>query len=392
MTTSVKSTTAQPTSVQPKLFQPTLLGKTTLSNRIVMAPMTRSRTSQPGDVPNDIMATYYAQRATAGLIITEGAPISAVARGYSLTPGIYTQAHIDGWKKTTDAVHKQGGKIFIQLWHVGRRSHDSIAGEQPVSASSIKVPDKVYGPVQNSETGYGMIETSIPRTMTLDDIKTTISDFVQGAKNAMEAGFDGVELHGAHGYLIDQFMRKASNHRIDQYGGSQENRSRFLFESTKAVVDAIGADKVAIRLSPFVTEGDGQVDSEIIELTLKVLEQLAPINLAYIHFSENISKHVEVPESFRQDVRAVYANPIMVAGKMDKHKAQYLLENNYVDLVAFGTPFVTNPDFVYRIQHDIGLAEFDADARLSLYGGDEKGYIDYPFFNEEVEPEITVTS
>lgn len=378
MTTPFKKT-----SVQPTLFEPIQLGKTKLTNRIAMAPMTRSRTSQPGDVPNDIMATYYAQRATAGLIITEGSPISSLARGYSLTPGIYTQAHIDGWKKTTKAVHEKGGKIFIQLWHVGRRSHDSIAGEQPVSPSNIKVPDKVYGPDNSSETGYGMIETSVPRAMTLDDIESTIDDFVQGAKNAIKAGFDGVELHGAHGYLIDQFMRKSSNQRTDRYGGNQENRSRFLLEAIQAVIDAIGADKVAIRLSPFVSEGVGQVDSEIVELTLQVLEKLAPMKLAYIHLSENISKHVEAPESFRQDVRRVYPNPIMIAGKMDKDKAQSLLANNYVDLIAFGTPFVTNPDFVYRIENDINLTEFDADARLSLYGGDEKGYTDYTFADAE---------
>jgi len=378
------------TSVKPTLFQPTLLGKVMLSNRIAMAPMTRSRTTQPGDVPNDMMATYYAQRATAGLIITEGAPISAVARGYSLTPGIYTQAHIDGWKKTTKAVHEKGGKIFIQLWHVGRRSHDSIAGEQVVSASAIKEPDQVFGPL--AEGGFGMIETSVPRAMTIDDIKETINDYVQAAKNAMEAGFDGVELHGAHGYLLDQFMHLASNQRNDNYGGSQENRMRFLLEATQAVVDEIGGDKVALRLSPHVSEGYVNDDAELVELTLKAIEKLAPMNLAYLHFSENISKHVEASESFRQDVRGVYANAIMVAGKMDKPKAQYLLENNYVDLVAFGTPFVTNPDFVYRIQEDISLAEFDADARLSLYGGDEKGYTDYPFVNDETELEFAAVS
>ncbi|NQY89496.1 MAG: alkene reductase [Colwellia sp.] len=362
------------------LFQPTLLGKTALTNRIAMAPMTRSRTSQPGDVPNDIMAKYYAQRATAGLIITEGSPISAVARGYSLTPGIYSQAHIDGWQKTTDAVHKKGGKIFIQLWHVGRRSHESIAGEQVLSASAIKESDQVFGPL--AEGGFGMVETSMPRAMTIADIEQTINDFVQAAKNAMQAGFDGVELHGAHGYLLDQFMHLASNQRDDIYGGNQENRMRFLLEATQAVVDAIGADKVALRLSPHVTEGYANEDVELVELTLKALKKLASMNLAYLHLSENISKHVAAPESFRQDVRRVYQNPIMVAGKMNKQSAQDLLDKNYADLVAFGTPFVTNPDFVYRIKNNIMLAEFDADARLSLYGGDEKGYSDYPFVNK----------
>ena len=347
-----------------------------VKNRIAMAPMTRSRTSQPGDLPNEMMATYYQQRATAGLIISEGAPISKVGRGYSMTPGIYTQAQIEGWKKTTQAVHQQGGKIFIQLWHVGRRSHEIIAGEPIVSASAIKEADQVFGPLP--EGGFGMIETSVPRALTIEEIQSTIADFVQAAKNAMEAGFDGVELHGAHGYLIDQFMHIASNQRDDQYGGSQENRMRFLVETVQAVVDAIGGDRVAIRLSPHVTEGYAQEDPELVELTLKALHKLAPMNLAYVHFSENIANYVEAPESFRQEVRRIYPNPIMVAGKLNKQTAQGLLEKNYADLVAFGTPFVTNPDFVYRLEKDIPLAEFDADARLTLYGGDAKGYIDYP--------------
>ncbi|WP_144210528.1 alkene reductase [Shewanella donghaensis] len=351
-----------------------------LSNRVVMAPMTRSRTSQPGDVPNDIMATYYQQRATAGLIISEGTPISAVARGYSLTPGIYTQAHIEGWKKTTAAVHQQGGKIFAQLWHVGRRSHTEIAGEQPVAPSALKQPDKVYGPL--AEGGFGMVETSAPREMTLDDINQTIRDFTQAAENAINAGFDGVELHGAHGYLLDQFMRTVSNQRTDQYGGNQENRIRFVIEITNAVIAAIGADKVAIRLSPLVGEGVDSDDSgkhdDIIDVTKLLLKQLAPLNLAYIHFSENIGDYTEATDEFRQHIREIYPNTIMVAGKLTQQSATELLEKGYADLVAFGTPYVTNPDLVQRFQRGVTLAEFDADARLTLYGGDEKGYTDYP--------------
>ncbi|KEQ11739.1 N-ethylmaleimide reductase [Endozoicomonas montiporae] len=352
-------------------------GNFALDNRVAMAPMTRSRTDQPGDVPNAMMATYYQQRASAGLIISEGAPVSSVGRGYSMTPGIYTEAQIKGWKLTTDAVHQKGGKIFIQLWHVGRRSHSSIAGEAPVSASAIKEPDQVFGPLP--EGGFGMIETEMPRAMTEDDIQSTINDFVQAAKNSIEAGFDGVEIHGAHGYLIDQFMRIQSNHRTDQYGGSQENRMRFMLEVVKALVDAIGGDKVAIRLSPFVTEGYQEADPEIVELTLKAIEALAPLNLAYLHFSENISNYQEVPDSFRKAVRNVYPNPIMVAGKYTKDSGQAILAKGYADLVAFGQPFITNPDFFYRIQHDIDLTPVDYEAHSTFYGGDEKGYIDYPF-------------
>lgn len=273
-------------------------------------------------------------------------------------------------------MHEKGGKIFIQLWHVGRRSQQNIAGEQPVSASAIKEPDQVYGPLKGGD--FGMVETDTPRAMSLQNIEDTITDFVQAAKNAMQAGFDGVELHGAHGYLLDQFMHLASNQRDDMYGGSQENRMRFLVESVQAVVDAIGGDKVSIRLSPHVTEGYAQEDPELIELTLKTLKKLAPMNLAYIHFSENIANHKEVPEAFRQEVRRIYPNPIMVAGKLTKQKAEALLDKNYADLFAFGTPFVSNPDFVYRVEKNIAFAEFDADARLTLYGGGAKGYIDYP--------------
>ncbi|CAH0525942.1 alkene reductase [Vibrio hippocampi] len=344
-------------------------------NRIAMAPMTRSRTSQPGDVPNEMMATYYRQRASAGLVVTEGAPVSAVGRGYSMTPGIYTEEHIEGWKKVTQAVHEEGGKIFIQLWHVGRRSHSAISGEQPLAPSAIKVPDQVFGPL--SEGGFGMIETETPQEMALQDIENTSADFVQAARNAVEAGFDGVEIHAAHGYLFDTFMRLESNQRQDQYGGSQENRMRFLLETLQAVVNEIGSDKVAVRVSPHVIEGFADEDPEIIEVTLKALEKMAPMNLAYVHFSERISRYVDVPETFRKQVREVYPKPIMIAGKLTKQSAQQLLDKQYADFVAFGTPFVTNPDLVTRFAHDLPLSEFDANARLTLYGGGEEGYIDY---------------
>ncbi|MDB1125010.1 alkene reductase [Vibrio algarum] len=344
-------------------------------NRIAMAPMTRSRTSQPGDVPNEIMATYYRQRASAGLIVTEGAPVSAVGRGYSMTPGIYTEEHIEGWKKVTQAVHEEGGKIFIQLWHVGRRSHSDISGMQPLAPAAIKIADQVFGPLP--EGGFGMIETETPREMTLQDIKDTTAAFVQAAKNAIEAGFDGIEVHAAHGYLFDTFLRSESNQRNDQYGGSQENRMRFLVDTLQALTNEIGGGRVAVRLSPHIGEGFAGDDAEIVPLTLTLLEKLQPMNLAYVHFSENISRYVEVPEEFREQVRRIYTNPIMVAGKLTKQSAQRLLDKQYVDFVAFGTPFVTNPDLVARFTHDLALAEFDADARLTLYGGGEEGYINY---------------
>jgi len=362
------------------LFTPHQHGRLTFANRVVMAPMTRSRADQPGDVPNELMATYYAQRASAGLIISEGTPISAVGRGYSMTPGIYTSAQVAGWKKVTDAVHKNHGKIFVQLWHVGRRSHASISGFTPVSASTAKDPDKVYGPL--TEGGFGMIETGVPRAMTLLDIEETIADFVIAAQNAMLAGFDGVELHAAHGYLIDQFMRLGSNTREDAYGGSQEKRIRLLLEVTQAVASAVGADKVGIRVSPFVTEGYANEDPEIPAVTLKAMQALAPLDLAYIHFSENISRYTPMPESYRREVRAQYRNPIMVAGKYTKDSAEAILKDGLADLVAFGQPFITNPDFVKRIANGHELTPVNYEAHASFYGGDGKGYIDYPVFAE----------
>ncbi|PWJ40897.1 alkene reductase [Sediminitomix flava] len=361
------------------LFSPLTFNNFKVDNRIAMAPMTRSRTDK-GDVPNAMMAKYYKQRATAGLIISEGTPISAVGRGYSMTPGIYTPEQIEGWKLVTKAVHEAGGKIFAQLWHVGRRSHTSIAGEQPVSASAVKDPDKVFGPLP--EGGFGMIETDVPRALTVEEIKATTQDFVQAAKNAVEAGFDGVELHGAHGYLIDQFLRIHTNQRTDEYGGSKENRSRFLVETMQAVVDAIGGDKVAIRISPLVTEGIAEPDPEIIDLTLDILKQLTPMNLAYVHFSENISNYQEVTEDFRKAVREVYQNPIMIAGKLTKEAAEEAIAKGYADMAAFGQPFITNPDLVYRFENDLELTPVGYDAHSTFYGGGEEGYTDYPTYQE----------
>ncbi|GJM63053.1 alkene reductase [Persicobacter diffluens] len=362
---------------QSKLFGQYNLRGNHLQNRIAMAPMTRSRTIGE-EVVTPLAAEYYGQRATAGLIITEGSPISKVGRGYSMTPGIYTPEQIEGWKKVTDEVHAKGGKIFIQLWHVGRRSHSLIAGEQPHAPSSLKVTDRVYGPLQ--EGGFGMIETELPKAMTLEDIKNTQQDFVQAAKNAIEAGFDGVELHGAHGYLIDSFLRLHANERTDQYGGSKENRMRFLLETITAVTEAIGGEKTAIRLSPHVAEGAAAHDPEIIDLTYEILKALEPLNLAYIHFSENISNYQEVPDSFRTKVRAVYNGPIMVAGKLTKAKAEAILAKKQADLVAFGQPFIFNPDLVQRMKNNWPLNEGRADAHSTFYGGGAEGYTDYPFY------------
>ncbi|MDE3270834.1 alkene reductase [Pseudoalteromonas sp. G4] len=357
------------------LFEPISLGSLTLKNRIVMAPMTRSRATQPGNIPNNLMAEYYSQRASAGLIITEGAPISPVARGYSLTPGIYTEAQITGWQKVTQAVHERGGKIFIQLWHVGRRSSTAIEGLQPLAPSALKEPDKVYGPMANGE--LGMIDTTMPKAMDLSDIQNTIDYFVIAAKNAMLAGFDGVEIHGAHGYLLDQFMRRYTNQRNDQYGGSIENRIRLTVDVCNAVANAIGSDKVGLRISPFVSSSFQQHDSEMPKLTLTLLKALAPLHLAYLHLSENIGNYQPISDSFRKQMRLLYPHPIMLAGGLTQHSAEQLLNQGFAELFAFGTAYICNPNLVEKMAENLPLNTLPNDAHNTFYGGGKEGYTDY---------------
>ena len=362
------------------LFSNYKLGNTELANRMVMAPMTRSRASIDGALNDDIVK-YYQQRATAGLIITEGSPISKVGRGYAFTPGIYNQEQIDGWKKVTSAVHAEGGKIFIQLWHVGRVSHPRITGgEQPVAPSAVKGINKGFGPLP--EGGYEFLEQETPRAMTKEDIVSTQNDFVQAAKNAMEAGFDGVELHAANTYLFEQFMLQSANKRTDEYGGSQENRVRFLVETVGAVAEAIGAEKVGFRLSPYLVIDDPDVDPEMPSLALKAMEQLSHLDLAYVHFSENVATWRPVPSSFRRQVREVWKNPIIVAGRHTKESAQDMLDLDYADLVAFGEYYISNPDLVYRFKENRVLNPND---RSTYYGGGAKGLTDYPIADPNVK-------
>ena len=362
------------------LFSNYTLGNTELANRMVMAPMTRSRASIDGALNDDIVK-YYQQRATAGLIITEGAPISKVGRGYAFTPGIYNQEQIDGWKKITSAVHAEGGKIFIQLWHVGRVSHPSITGgEQPIAPSAVKGINKGFGPL--AEGGYGFVEQETPRAMTKEDIASTQNDFVLAAKNAMEAGFDGVEIHSANTYLFEQFMLRSANKRTDEYGGSQENRVRFLVETVEAVAQAIGAEKVGFRLSPYLVIDDPDVDPEMPSLALKAIEQLSHHDLAYVHFSENVATWRPVPSSFRRQVREVWKNPIIIAGRHTKESAQDMLDLGYADLIAFGEYYISNPDLVYRFKENLALNSND---RSTYYGGGAKGLTDYPISDPAVK-------
>ncbi|HFQ4942120.1 TPA: alkene reductase [Vibrio vulnificus] len=357
-----------------KLFEPTQLKHLDLQNRVVMAPMTRARTSQPGNIPNAMMATYYTQRASAGLIISEATQISDDSQGYSFTPGVYTDEQVAGWKSVTQAVKSQDAAMFCQLWHVGRVSHPVFQkGEQPIAPSALApVETKVW--IADEHGNGNMVDCVEPRAMSQDDIDRVVSDFAYAAKRAIEAGFDGVEIHGGNGYLIDQFLRTNSNHRTDQYGGSRENRIRFLLQVVDAVSQAIGADKVGVRLAPFITFKDMNCP-DIVPTILEASKQLQARDIAYLHLSEaDWEDAPEIPESFRIELREYFTNTIIVAGSYTQARADEVLEKGYADLVAFGRPFVSNPDLVARLKHQQPLAELDG---ATLFGGDERGYTDY---------------
>ena len=350
------------------LFSPVKLGSIAMSNRMVMAPLTRNRASMEG-VPQDINVTYYEQRASAGLIITEATPTSPMGHGYPLLPGIYTDAQIAGWKKVTDAVHAKGGKIVIQLWHVGRISHPTLLnGETPVAPSAIKPAGKAF-------TFDGLVDYVTPRALEANELPGIVADYVQAAKNALKAGFDGAEIHSANGYLLDQFLRDGSNQRTDNYGGGIENRARLLMEVTKAVVDAIGSDKVGLRLSP-VNPFNDMKDSNPQAVFNYVTEQLNQFNLAYLHVVEGGIHGGGVADPFDfAAMRKLCKSPYMANLSYDKARGNAAIASGHADAVAYGVPFIANPDLVERFRKDAPLNEADSS---SFYGGTEKGYIDYP--------------
>jgi N-ethylmaleimide reductase len=363
------------TSVASPLFKPTVVSGHQLSHRVVMAPMTRSRSTQPGDVPNAMMARYYAQRASAALIVTEATQISPQGKGYSFTPGIHSAEQVAGWRLVTNAVHAGGGRIFLQLWHVGRMSHpDFHSGELPVAPSVISFDGQIWK--VDPATGVGaMVASPTPRALSTAEIKDVVADFRRAARNAMDAGFDGVEIHGANGYLVDQFLRTTSNIRTDEYGGSRANRLRFLKEMVDAVADEVGADRTAIRLAPFLT-ARGMDCPDILPTILEATEFLQARGIAYLHLVEaDWDDAPQFTEEFRQAIRERYTRPIIVAGKYDKARAEWILSRGYADLVAFGRPFVANPDFPRRLAEGLPLASFDGN---TLFGGTERGYSDYP--------------
>ena len=350
------------------LFSPVKLGSIAMSNRMVMAPLTRNRSSMEG-VPQEMNVTYYEQRATAGLIITEATPISPMGHGYPLLPGIYTDAQVAGWKKVTDAVHAKGGKIVIQLWHVGRISHPTLLnGATPVAPSAVKPAGKAF-------TFNGLVDYVEPRALDASELPGIVSDYIQASKNAIKAGFDGVEIHSANGYLLDQFLRDGSNKRSDIYGGSIENRARFLMEVTKAVVNTIGSDKVGLRLSP-VNPFNDMKDTNPQALFNYVTEQLNQFKLAYLHVVEGGIHGGGVADPFDFDaMRKLCDSPYMANLSYDKARGNAAIESGNADAVAYGVPFISNPDLVERFRQDAPLNKADS---KSFYGGAEKGYTDYP--------------
>ncbi|RUA26894.1 MAG: alkene reductase [Bacteroidetes bacterium] len=364
------------------LFTPYNMNGIELKNRFVMAPMTRSRSSQPGDVPNALMAEYYGQRASAGLIISEATQISLQGKGYAKTPGIYTQEQIEAWKLVTDEVHKKGSKIFIQLWHVGRVSSSQVNGLQPIAPSAKIAKDTqvyIFDGAPNGDVTFVPVEE--PKAMTKKDIEQVIEEFRVAAKNAIEAGFDGVEIHGANGYLIDQFLRSNSNIRTDEYGGSQENRIRILTEITQAVADEIGAQKTGVRLSPFISFKDMN-DPEILETIMLASLKLEEIGITYIHLCEaDWDDAPTIPNDFRTELRKTFSNTIIATGNKTPKEANELLGDNLVDLVGFGRKFLTNPDYPKRVALNAEMNEI-TDNHTLFGGGTARGYTDYPFLEQ----------
>ena len=352
----------------PNLFTPFRLGPYELRNRVVMAPMTRSRAGA-GNVPTPLMAEYYAQRAGAGLIVTEGSQVAPEGRGYPDTPGIHTDAQEDGWHAVTEAVHARGGRIFLQLWHVGRVSHPSFqpGGALPLAPSAIGIEgQKLY-------TSAGLVPFVTPRALETDEIAGVVEQFAEGARRAYRAGFDGVELHGANGYLIDQFLRDGSNHRADRYGGTAENRARFLMEVTAAVVDVWGPERVGVRLSP-VGPYNGMRDSDPLSTFSAAASGLNRFGLAYLHVVEPVAEHTSGGR-ITPVLKAVFRGPLIANGGYGAETGNAAVRGGQADLVSFGATFLANPDLPERLRTGAPLNEPD---HATFYGGDARGYTDSP--------------
>lgn len=367
------------------LFESTQLGPYTLKNRIVLPPLTRSRSSQPGNIPNDLMADYYRQRAGAGFMVTEGTQIEPRGQGYAWTPGMHSPEQVEGWRKITAAVHAEGSIIFAQLWHVGRVSHNSLqpGGAAPVAPSAIAADNvKVF-----VETGPGqgaLTEPSVPRALTTAEVKELVQLYAQAARNALDAGFDGVELHCANGYLVNQFISSHTNRRTDEYGGPLQNRLRFLREVVQAVADVVGKERLGVRFAPLFasTEEDrvylGLVEEDPHETYIEAIKVLEQVGIAYVSLAEaDWDNAPELPETFRNDVRSNFSGKILYAGKYNVERGVRVVKAGWGDLIAFGRPFIANPDLPERIAQGWPLNAVDP---ATMYGGTDKGYTDYPSY------------
>ncbi|WP_243346472.1 alkene reductase [Parabacteroides sp. FAFU027] len=359
-----------------KLFTPHKLGTIELKNRVVMSPMTRCRAI--GNIPNDLMAEYYYQRSGAGLNITEGTAPSANGLGYARIPGIFNKEQVEGWKKVTSAVHEKEGRIIVQLMHTGRISHplNTPEGSQIIAPSAVKAAGQMWTDAEQ------MQDFPVPKEMTAEDIIQTKTEFVEAAINGLKAGFDGVELHGANGYLLEQFLSPVSNIRTDGYGGSIENRCRFVLEVVEAVAEAIGRGKTGIRLSPYGVASDMPHYPEI-DATYKYLAtELNKLDIAYIHLVDHSAMGAPaVPPEIKTAIRTLFKNTIILAGGYNKEKAESDIESGLGDLIAFGRPFINNPDWVDRLKNGYPLSH---ELHMDLfYSADEKGYTDYPSYKKE---------
>jgi N-ethylmaleimide reductase len=382
-----KSQPAQPGQAQlPLLFRPMKVGRWQLPNRIVMAPLTRSRARQPGNLPTPLMACYYAQRASAGLIVSEATQVSMQGQGYAWTPGIHSREQVAGWRLVTDAVHEAGGRIVLQMWHVGRISHPSLQPDcmPPVAPSPVKPEGMAF--IEN-EKGEGELAPFVtPRALQLEEMPYLVRQYERAARNAMKAGFDGVEVHGANGYLLDQFLCTGTNRRTDEYGGPVENRARLLLEVVDAVVQVWGADAVGARLSPMATANDIHDDDPLTTYT-HAARELNSRKLAYLHIVNPAMAALEQEQppdplamQMVQRIREAWRGPLVVAGGFDGRTAEEWLAAGRADLIAFGRKFIANPDLPERLRTGVPL---NADDRTTFYGGGEKGYTDYPSLAQE---------
>ncbi len=359
------------------LLQPIQVGDLALKNRVWMAPMTRSRAANPENKVFELHEEYYKQRASSGLIITEGSQVSPRAVGYINTPGIYSEAQTEAWKGVTKAVHEVGGHIFIQLWHVGRMSHpDFHKGKLPLSASATNPNSKSYTP-------EGFKETVTAQEMTLEDIKSTILDFKNAAKNAMKAGFDGVEIHSSNGYLFHQFFNGTSNFRTDEYGGSIENRARILFDVIDAIKEVMPENRIGLRLNPSLHGVFGMtMDEETIPTFDYIINKLNDYDLAYLHLSEPFTDVSELPfaePNIAKRYRPIYKGTLVINSNFDQKSGNQVIEEGFADAVAFGKPFISNPDLAERFAQDAPLADWDSS---TFYTPGEKGFTDYPSLEE----------